>query len=337
MSRSLHLFSSLMLSAVLAVGVSTLSFCGGKTNNNTDGGSDMGGTEDPNLCSGNGCIGAPCTSATDCTEGSGGAAVCWTTTLLNMPKLVSTPGGYCSRECTADADCGSAKCVSLPGSSKKYCMSKCSSATRCRKPGYSCAYDGEAGGLCFPNANFDCNPTSSDGVCEYGANKYLGGCIRVAYESDHGGICHSQCYVGKSTCPNDDRAGSPAPAQQCIFLDTSLDAQGNPSPVGDKFKGNVCFQQSLTPIADGQACKYWTDCVDGYQCDRYNLMDSGKICRQLCVQGTMGPPVPQPSILTPPGGLPVGNSCSDVTQGCANSLRAGAGEGSTGLCQPKAM
>ncbi len=335
MSRSLHLFSSVMLSAFLAVGVSSLSHCGGKTNNNSDGGGDMGEAQEANLCSGNGCIGAPCTSASECTEGTGGPAVCWTTTLLNMPKLVATPGGYCSRECSADSDCGSAKCVSLPGSGKKFCMAKCASATRCRKPGYSCAYDGEAGGICFPNANFDCNPTTSDGVCEYGANKYLGGCIRVAYESDHGGICHSQCYVGKSTCPADDRAGNPAPAQQCIYVDTSLDSGGNPSPVGDKFKGNVCFQQSSTPVADGQACKYWTDCVDGYQCDRYNVTESSRVCRQLCLQGTMGPPVPQPSILTPNGGIPVGNACSNSLQGCANSLRAGLAEGSTGLCQPK--
>lgn len=333
MSRSLHLFSSLMFSAVLSVSVGALTYCGGKSTSNVDGGGDMGPDNEVNLCTGAGCIGASCTKDSECTEGTGSAPTCWTTTLLNSPKLVATPSGYCSRECLSDSDCGTAKCVTLPSSSKKYCMARCSSATRCRKPGYSCAYDGEAGGICFPSANFDCNPTASDGICEYGADKYLGGCVRVAYESDHGGVCHSQCLVGRSTCPNDDRAGNPPPPQQCIYLDTSLDSGGNPSPAGDKFKGNVCFQQSVTPIADGMPCKYWTDCQDGYQCDRYNLMDSGKVCRQLCVQGTMGAPTPGPGILIPPGGIPAGNLCNNAGQGCANSLRAGAAEGSTGLCQ----
>lgn len=330
MKRSLLLVSGLMLSMAVAVGG-----CGGKTNNNADGGVDMAGVEDPTLCSGNGCVGAPCTTATDCTEGTGGSAVCWTTTLLNNAKYLTTPGGYCSRECTADADCGTAKCVSLPGAGKKYCMAKCSSATRCRKPGYSCAYDGDSGGICFPNANFDCNPAAGDGICEFGADKYLGGCIRVAYESENGGICHSQCFVGKQTCPDDTRVGNPAPPQQCIYLDTSLDASGNPSPVGDKFKGNICVQQATTAIQPGQACKYWSECTDGYQCDRYNLTDANKICRQLCVQGTSGPPAARGDILTPMSAIIAGNGCEKTSEGCANSLRAGAQDGNTGLCQPK--
>lgn len=324
MKRSLYLVSGLLCFLIA---------CGGKSQSTSDGGTDMGDV-DSTLCSGAGCVGGACIKDSDCTEGNSAmTAVCWGTTLLNNTKFVTTPGGYCSRECQADTDCGTAKCVNLPSSGKKYCMAKCSSATRCRKPGYSCAFDGDTGGICFPSANFDCNPSLGDGTCEYGDDKYLGGCVRVAYESDKGGVCHLQCQVGFQTCPPDDRAGG-NPPQLCAYVDSTLDAQGNPTSTGDKFKGNLCFQQSSAPVQPGMACKYWTDCTDGYECDRYNVTEANRVCRQLCAQG--GTPTAPAGLFMPSGAMPAGSTCTATTEGCANSLRGNVQiMGSSGLCQPK--
>src|SRR5262249_52454802 len=152
--------------------------------------------------------------------------------------------------CTSDTDCGTGKCyANIPGAgTQSYCVARCSSASTCRHPGYSCAYDGPVGGVCWPNGNLNCDPTANAGPCDYVykanniSNTYLGGCIRAAYENTNGGICHLQCEVGTNTCPADDRLAT-MPAQECNYLDTTVDSRGNPSPTGDKFKGNVCFHQ----------------------------------------------------------------------------------------------
>ena len=193
------------------------------------------------LCQGDGCIGTACAKDADCTEGNAGkAATCWIATILNNPKLLPTPGGYCSRECDTDADCGTGKCYTLPNASKRYCMARCDSASTCRKPGYACTFEGGAGmdGICFPDKNLDCQPTK--GTCDAvvdasGVPSQKGGCIRAAFEDK--GICRVACQVGTKTCPKDFRFGSAsAPDQHCVFLDTTTDSAGRPSPTGDKWK-----------------------------------------------------------------------------------------------------
>jgi hypothetical protein len=324
---------SWLLSLVAPLTICLLASCGNKTPTGTDGGTDGGANPDDKLCQGAGCIGSTCSKDSDCTEGGGGG-ICWTTTLLNNPQNVTTPGGYCSRECTADAECGTGRCIGFPSTTKKYCMAKCSSALRCRHPGYSCAFEGDAGGICFPSANFDCNPSVGDGTCEVGAEKYLGGCVRVAYESDSGGVCHLQCLVGKNTCPDNTRSAvRPPPKQLCAYIDSTLDAQGNPTPNGDKFKGNICFDQPATPVGVGMSCKYWTDCQDGYECDRYNVIETNRVCRELCAQ--MGTPTPPTGTYVPPGAVKATDMCTNTAEGCANSLRAGVMMGASGLCQPR--
>lgn len=343
--RSFSLLCSLASRVALCAVLFTAVGCDNKTgsNGNTDGGSTNGDMmipgEDSTLCKGAGCVGAPCTDAAACTEGSTGAAVCWKSTLLDNPKLVATPSGYCSRECTSDNDCGTAKCVSVPGATKQYCMARCSSSLTCRKPGYSCAYDGDKGGICFPNANFDCDPTKSDGKCSFGTDQAAGGCIRAAYENDKGGVCHQECLIGKGTCPPDARFGSSgtAPPQVCIYLDTTADSKGNPAPTGDKWKGNVCFQQSQSPQSAGGSCTYWTDCIDGYQCDRYATSEAASVCRQQCILGNGVQKDPLTNgILVPSTGVTLANgTCANAAEGCANSLRAGVRDGNTGLCQTR--
>ena len=334
MKRSLYLLSSILLIGVIA--------CGDQTQTNSDGGTtsgDMTGITpaDSMLCKGPGCIGAPCTMNTDCTEGANGAAVCWSGTLLNNPQLVTTTDGYCSRECTSDADCGTAKCETLPNSTKHYCMARCSTATTCRHPGYSCAFDGPSGGICFPSGNFNCDPTSGDGTCEYGVARNLGGCIRAAYENTAGGVCHLQCEIGVKTCPVDDRFGTTnAPAQECVFLDTTVDSKGNPAATGDKYRGNACFQQAAAPLGPLQTCTYWTDCQDGFQCDRYASSQATTLCRQLCALGNGTQSVPL-GLLVPTGAMPATGSCATPGEACANSLHAGVQNGNAGLCQPPKM
>jgi hypothetical protein len=328
MKRSLCLVSGCLLSLLFA--------CGNNHAGNNDGGTDM--PDAGPLCNGPGCIGGPCAQDSDCTEGNSAmTAVCWVNTLLNNTDFVTTPGGYCSRQCLTNADCGTATCVSLPSSGQSFCMETCSSATTCRKPGYSCAYQGTTGGVCFPNANFNCNPSTGGGLCEYGANKYLGGCLRVAYESDMGGVCHYQCEIGMQTCPVDDMSlANPMPPQQCVYINETVDSNGNPSPTGDQFVGNLCFDQPATPVAAGMPCMYWTDCQDGYECDRYNVNASGQVCRQLCAQG--GTPTPPAGLYIPSGAQPATSMCSAAGQGCANSLNANTQTmGVAGLCQSNMM
>lgn len=342
MKRSLSLFPSFLLSVLLGVATA----CNGNTTTtNSDGGSSSGdggdsdgGSSDPNLCKGAGCVGATCLADTECTEGNSALpAVCWKGTLLNNPKLVATPGGYCSRECTSNADCGTAKCVTLPGSTKQYCMARCTSASTCRKPDYVCAFDGDTGGICFPNANFDCDPTKGTGQCEVGEAKNAGGCVRAAYENDHGGICHLQCLVGTKTCPPDTRFGTTnAPAQVCVYIDTTVDSKGNAVATGDKFRGNLCFQQSQAPKGPGESCTYWTDCQDGYQCDRYVQTQANQVCRKLCAQGN-GTQTPLPGTVMPAGNMPANNTCSGAGESCTNALRAGVINGAAGLCKSPTM
>jgi hypothetical protein len=334
MKRSLFLISSILLIGLVA--------CGTPAPTNPDGGGTTfdlagGNNTDATLCKGPGCIGAPCTGDLDCTEGANGAAVCWTGTLLNNPKLVTTPDGYCTRECASDADCGTAKCVTLPGTTKHYCMARCSGASTCRHPGYSCAFDGPVGGICFPNGNFNCDPTVGDGTCEAGSARYLGGCIRAAYENTGGGVCHLQCQVGQMTCAPDERFGTTnAPPQECIFLDTTVDSKGNPAATGDKFRGNVCFQQPSVPLGPQQPCTYWTDCQDGFQCDRYASSQATAVCRQLCALGNGVQSTPL-GLQVPTGAKPATGACATPGEACANSLRAGVQDGNAGLCQPPKM
>ncbi len=313
MKSSLYLMTSLVLCAVLG--------CGNSPDSMPDAGTNPG--EDPNLCTGPGCIGGGCTSAADCTEG--GAGVCWLNTLLDNPSYVSTPGGYCTRKCTSDGDCGSAKCVSVPSSPDKYCMAKCRTAKTCRKPGYVCAFDGDTGGICFPSANFDCDPTQGGGSCDYGVDRYAGGCLRVAYENTNGGVCHLACQVGLKTCPPDTRTTGSAPAQQlCAYIDTTVDSDGNKAATQDKWQGAVCLAQPASPVADGQPCTYWTDCADGSQCDRFG----DKTCHKLCAQGNG---MQDANLYSPPGAMPANNTCP--TGMCSNALRAGNKDGFPGLCK----
>lgn len=302
----------------------------------TTDGDDLGGADlldpEPNRCKGTGCIGAACIKDSDCTEGKDGLKkVCWEQNILDDAGNVPTPGGYCSQECTADADCGTGYCFKFPGQRQAYCMARCRTPNTCRHPGYACAFEYGAGmeGICFPDARMDCKPTQGtcEAVVDDKGNTGKGGCIRVAYEDK--GVCHVACKVGQKTCPPDYRFKSP-PAQHCIYIDATQDSAGRPSPYGDKWKGAVCWENVSTPIMPGQKCAFWDECTDGYQCDRLNQIDSQQVCRRLCVQ----PPGMQDDTLFTPAGATVFGSTCGAGESCINAVQAGMGANLIGLCSP---
>src|SRR5581483_11577085 len=159
--------------------------------------------------------------------------------------------------------------LKLPGEPKSYCMARCGSPNTCRHPGYACTFEGSGTqGICFPDGNLDCQPTK--GTCDAigeGMQSVNGGCIRAAFEDK--GVCHVACQVGVKTCPPDLRFGTAnAPKQHCVYVNTTVDSAGRPSPSGDKWNGPVCLQLSATPTAAGSRCTFLDECDDGYQCDR---------------------------------------------------------------------
>lgn len=293
------------------------------------GGRDMGGgSPGLNLCKGAGCVGATCTRDSDCTEGSGMAAVCWRSNLRNNDKYLSTPGGYCSRPCTRDEDCGTGRCSTIPGEAQSFCFARCADANTCRKPGYVCLYDGPSA-LCYPGSNLECDPTQ--GSCDAklaDGTLVAGGCIRAAYENR--GLCRVACQVGTRTCPADtvQGAGNPIP-QHCVYLDMSRTSAGQPSPNGDKWRGAVCLAQGAAPKMAGQRCDFWDECADGLQCNRYEQVPDNRVCRPLCAQvnGQQSG-----GVYVPPGAMPASNTCAEAGATCKDALRAGVQNGNPGLC-----
>jgi len=210
-----------------------------------------------------GRIGDPCTADSACMGGP--TPKCWKTNVLDSPMAPPTPNGYCTSACTADSDCGSgARCVSI--GTAKYCLAACNNATTCRKPGYACSF--VAGGVCFPDTIYDCDPKSPMGTCTEPGTMKAGGCIRGAYEDK--GNCQATCTVGTGTCADRPMGVK----RQCVFYN----GQAN----GDAFKGALCYTSVPTPKMPGTACTYVNECTDGYQCDTLD-----RKCRQLCVQGGM--------------------------------------------------
>ena len=91
---------------------------------------------------GAGPTGAACTTQAEC------QSFCLTT-IVYLGHTTVMPGGYCTRKCQTDVDCGG-KDICMPfldasGTEvARYCMAGCPPAV-CRAPGYACT----PGGICF--------------------------------------------------------------------------------------------------------------------------------------------------------------------------------------------
>jgi hypothetical protein len=225
---------------------------------------DMTMTTDGGMM-GMGGIGDSCTADSDCKAGT--MPSCWKANVFNNTANPATPGGYCSSACSADTDCGAGgKCVSFGAS--KACLKTCSDATTCRHPGYACSF--VAGGVCFPDTIYDCNPKTGMGTCTETGTGKSGGCLRQAFEDK--GTCSATCNVGAGTCA-DKPMGT---KRQCIYLDASKNG------FSDTYKGLICVQQMAMPKMTGASCTYLNECVDGDECSPID----GK-CHVMCVKGGM--------------------------------------------------
>jgi hypothetical protein len=220
-------------------------------------------TSPGDMTSGTAGIGDPCTADSECKVGS--MPTCWKTNVLNNTANPATPSGYCSAKCTAETDCGSgAHCVGI--GSDKYCLKACSDATTCRHPGYACAFI--AGGTCYPDTIYDCDPKSTGGTCTESGTSKPGGCLRQAFEDK--GSCSASCTVGAGTCATT----SSGVKRQCIYYDMTRDGYS------DTYQGLICVQSPATPKADNAACTFLNECADGSECDGID----GK-CHVMCGKG----------------------------------------------------
>lgn len=249
-----------------------------------------------------GSIGASCQADAGCTSGT--APICWRNNILDDPGNLPTPNGYCTSTCTTDSDCGSTgTCQTVLTGAPKYCLRSCLIANTCRsEDGYACFILTRTSGYCYPATRLSCNPTQIDpatnnATCP-GANP-PSGCVRRTFEDK--GECRPLCAGGAGTC-----ASAGGVAQHCVYLDTTKTTSGKPTR--DRFKGQLCFPVYPDAKKPGEACTYFEECTDGYQC---NAVEGGdRRCHLLCTVG-------------------VAESCS-APETCRDAF--GAGPGNPGLC-----
>lgn len=225
-----------------------------------------------------GSLGFPCAAPTDCHVGASPA--CWMQQILDLPGNLPTPGGYCTANCTTDADCGGqgtcTQVATVNGSAVLSCLASCSNANTCRHPDYACWVLSNTTGYCWPSTRLLCNPTSGTGQCDGVTPKQA--CIRRAFEDL--GECRTECALGPGTCP----ALGDGTKQHCVYINATQDTNG--LPTRDKYKGTACFEVYPDARQENAACSYFDECMDGLQC---NLTASGdKKCHTLCVVGLAG-------------------------------------------------
>lgn len=224
---------------------------------------------------GPGAIGAECSSASDCLNGK--HPVCWRQTLINRRDYLPTPRGYCSSTCVDDHDCGAGATCTNFGNDGFYCLATCTSSEQCRGH-YFCAYGiGASSDYCFPEAAFDCDPTSTDGSCVVPGSSLPGGCLRGAYGPGVTGNCYAACNIGTATC----ETAPDNTHRQCFYVD----ATGTDD--SDTWRGPVCLDKvsSPPPAATGNECldpstnlDFFNLCVDGNECDT----QGDNLCHPLC-------------------------------------------------------
>jgi hypothetical protein len=190
-----------------------------------------------------GGVGDSCNQPSDCvnvpTGNSGGPTFCKKNAMVFDGITLSTgyayPGGYCTRRCTQDAQCGSgARCIyylGLLGDLENICLAQCGPSTAfptCR-PGYLCVSFGVAS-LCVVAApdggiyEWDAGRGANDNVMGMGCNNDAtcqpppsGACTPATYPDGGptgyvGGSCSADCSMAVSDewCGRD--AGTCVPA-----------------------------------------------------------------------------------------------------------------------------
>ncbi len=253
------------------------------------------------VCSGTtatGALGDPCVADSDCinvpTTTGGGTPICKKTTL---PGGATYTGGYCTRRCTADQQCGitgfcSNSTLIIPrGEIDNICLKECAAVTDCRATGYSCYQ-------VSPDPNYPINgcwiKTSSGGPppifdAGVGAAPNLSGstcsvdatCQPPAYGfcrpgtlSDGGvtaytgGSCTADCTL-TSTDPASNYCGT---GGRCVLFAFNLSG-------GPYLRGRC--EQACPPNGP-------TVCRSGYRCAPLNGAPDAGICYPKCTNPGFG-------------------------------------------------
>lgn len=313
-------------------------------NGNKDGG---GGTTDMKVSSGDmatsskAATGEPCTKNSDC-QGN----LCLTE---NMGVF---QGGYCSRTCTSDTQCGDDICYQI-GTAQNVCVKPCE-ANDCRT-GYACWLDG----VCLPPVKDYfipealCNPTTlTNPNCAAGEI-----CRRYEHSEDGSGVdkglCETPCVVGEDTC-GESVTGA---FFTCGMVDNSkiVNADRTALYEGDKGAAPRCTgwkSDVVTPNAVGAKCEFdfmgtaetfAFACVNTSQC-ALNSVDlvqgygepvvtgGDNNCRVLCYKDGAKPVINADAGQegTPFTACPGGTTCKDAF-GVFNNAN---GLPQVGLCQP---
>lgn len=208
-----------------------------------------------------GLLGGACVTDGDCkTPGMS----CNRTTFTGY-KL-EAPDGYCTMNCSVDAECTPGKCVA-GGDGKRYCGAFCDHPGNCRV-NYVCdAVDN----YCEPAGffNFSCDPSLGSGVCTL-TNGSQGGCLRAALGSGLSGYCAPACILGGS-CPM---------GQGCHYFDVTRVGKNFKN---DAFKGLLCFKEPTAPAPVGGTCRYNSDCVSSVDC--VTVGGGTPVCHADCLPG----------------------------------------------------
>lgn len=262
-----------------------------------------------------GAIGDACTRASDCESNF----------CLIYPTLV---GGYCSRKCQTDADCGEDWCVS-----GQYCLKNCAHSP-CRE-GYACRVQGtfcDAPITKFMDPSTLCDPTRTDNPnCTAGQI-----CKRFDHSDDGSGVdkgaCVDLCTLGAGTCGVDERCD--------VFANAAVPMRGDTHfYAGDRGVGATCQYikpELLVDHAPSAVCQinfsgedrlHAFACEPGAQCalQSNDLVLSGlgqplvaggdNACHVLCYRdgtGPISPPDASPAPGTPFTACPAGTACTDA-------------------------
>ena len=249
---------------------------GGTTGGGTGGGGTGGGT-------GLSAIGGPCASSPNCQAGL-------TCRITTQRGDTTYPGGYCSKACSTDPDCGTgSECVGGPQSSLQFygepsgfCVNVCPSAgsqSTCRS-GYTCEFNvAGSPGDCWltpiPNFNGGGIASNTGAMCTTdncqptGVSSLLGFCFKgtprdggTAPTGFPGGYCTADCSY--------DNLGT-----FCGTNGTCIQFNGG---TANEFFG--CLAKCPTPAAPltSNGCRF------GYACIPIGLGDGGTTgaCYRSC-------------------------------------------------------
>jgi hypothetical protein len=149
-----------------------------------------------------GTVGAPCATGAACT---GTNSVC-------LDEGEGWPsGGYCSRACTSDADCGGGARCSSPLGDSRVCLATCCAGGLCGGAGLTCSRRLGGGSV-----GFDACVPGDNGAGDGDACETFGDCAPGSACSDNpfespGGYC-----VTIGCTPGDDSTCAPAGDGTCI-------------------------------------------------------------------------------------------------------------------------